>query len=105
MTVSRAQTNSLDELGSIIRNLAARISALELVSHSHRTQGSFLLPAGAVVEWIGTTAPDGFLLLDGSTVTDGENIYPVLWGVAPGTWKSGSDIILPNDPPKMVRAF
>ena len=105
MTISRAQTTALGEFGARIRELAARITAIELVAHSHKTQASFLLPAGAVVEWIGTTAPDGFLLLDGSTITDGENIYPALWAVAPGGWQSGSDIVLPNDPPKMVRAF
>jgi hypothetical protein len=52
-----------------------------------------------------TTDPFGYLLLDGRTITGGEFLFPALWVVAPAGYKSGSDLVLPTDVGKMVRAF
>lgn len=55
-----------------------------------------LVPAGTVVATVSASADAGWLLLDGSTVTGAEASYPALWTVAPNTWKSGSNLVLPD---------
>jgi hypothetical protein len=105
MTKPRAVSTPVDRLASILADYAARLLGLERVAHSHDAQASALLPAGAIVETLWTTDPLGFLLLDGRTITGGEFIYPALWAVAPGSYKSGSDLVLPTEADKMVRAF
>ena len=55
-----------------------------------------LVPAGTVVATVSASADSGWLLLDGSTVTGAQSSYPALWAVAPNTWKSGSNLVLPN---------
>src|SRR5262245_21559660 len=51
---------------------------------------------GDIKNTIAPTAPPGWLMLDGSTITDGQTVYPDLWAVAPATWKSGANLVLPN---------
>lgn len=53
-------------------------------------------PVGSIVDYIGSSAPAGWLLLDGSTISGGQTLYPSLWSVLPASFKSGSDIILPD---------
>jgi microcystin-dependent protein len=36
------------------------------------------------------------LILDGSTVTNGQSLYPILWAIIPAGWKSGANIVLPD---------
>jgi microcystin-dependent protein len=48
---------------------------------------------GSVASWL-TTPPDGWLLLDGSTYTQGD--YPELFAVLDDVLKSGSDFTLPD---------
>lgn len=55
-----------------------------------------MVPAGTIEMYAGITAPDGYLMLDGSTVAGADASYPSLWAVAPATWKSGSSLVLPN---------
>ena len=55
-----------------------------------------LVPAGTVVATVSASADAGWLLLDGSTVTGAEASYPALWTVAPASWKSGSNLVLPD---------
>ena len=105
MTRPRAVTSAIDDLAGVLADLRQRVGAVELQAHRHNSPQTALLPAGAIVETLWLTDPLGFLLLDGRTITGGEFIYPALWAVAPGGWKSGSDIILPTDAGKMVRAF
>lgn len=42
------------------------------------------------------TAKTGYLLLNGSVVADADVAYPALWAVVPASWKSGSNLVLPN---------
>jgi hypothetical protein len=105
MTRPRAVTNQIDALAALLSDLQTRLQAVELQQHRHNSPQTALVPAGAIVETLWTTDPLGFLLLDGRTITGGEFIYPALWAVAPGGWKSGSDLVLPTEAGKMVRAF
>ena len=55
-----------------------------------------LVPAGTVVATVSASADAGWLLLDGLTVTGAQSSYPALWAVAPASWKSGSNLVLPD---------
>lgn len=105
MSRPRTTSSPVDTFGAVIADLNARIRSLELNTHRHNTAQSALVPAGAIMETLWVTDPLGFLLLDGRTITGGEFIYPALWAVAPGSYKSGSDLVLPTEAGKMVRAF
>lgn len=50
---------------------------------------------GVIEMFGGDVAPDGYLILDGSTVTDGAIDYPALAAVYP-SWVSGDDLVLPD---------
>jgi len=52
--------------------------------------------AGTVAYTCRAAAPTGWLFLDGSTVVNGQSLYPALWAVIPVAWQSGSNIVLPN---------
>ena len=43
-----------------------------------------------------TSAPSGWLLCNGQTVTNAETLYPDLWAAAPTAWRSGSNLVLPD---------
>jgi microcystin-dependent protein len=58
--------------------------------------------AGVISPYIGASAPTGWLLCDGSTVTNGQTLHPDLWAVLPASFKSGADIILPNLKGKVI---
>lgn len=105
MTKPRANSTPVDRFAAILADLTARLLGVERVAHDHNAAASALLPAGAIVETLWTTDPLGFLLLDGRTIVGGEFLFPALWAVAPVGWKSGSDLVLPTDSGKMVRAF
>lgn len=60
--------------------------------------------AGTIAHTIRSTAPTGWLFLDGSTITNGESLYPALWAVIPASMQSGSDIVLPNASGRMLVA-
>lgn len=105
MTVTRAVTDSVQAFAVLISDLRARLTKTELAAHSHRSQSTFLTPAGVIVEYFGTVAPDGWLLLDGSTVVNGEFEYPALWAVIPIGMQSSPDILLISQPGYIVRAF
>lgn len=105
MTKPRAVSTPVDRLAAVLADYSTRLLGLERVAHSHDAQASALMPAGTIVETLWATDPLGFLLLDGRTITNGQTLYPALWAVAPGGWKSGSNLVLPTDAGKMVRAF
>ncbi|MCU1389477.1 MAG: putative transrane protein [Ilumatobacteraceae bacterium] len=52
-------------------------------------------PAGTIRATINASADTGWLLLN-QTVSNAQTLYPVLWGIAPAAWKSGSSLVLPN---------
>jgi hypothetical protein len=105
MSKPRAVSTPVDRLAATLADFSARLLGLERVAHSHNVAASALMPAGAIVETLWTTDPLGYLLLDGRTITNGQTLFPALWAVAPIGWKSGSDLVLPTDAGKMVRAF
>lgn len=57
---------------------------------------NLLVPAGTIVATIKSTADTGWLLLNGALVTGAESSYPLLWSAAPSSWKTGSNLQLPN---------
>lgn len=64
--------------------------------HQHKIDAVLLPAAGSIMAYIGTSAPTGWLLLNGATVTNGQTLYPALWAVIPAGWKSGANIVLPS---------
>lgn len=100
----RTTPSPVDGLASVLADTQARLQATELNSHRHDSDGSVLLPVGAIVETLWTTDPLGFLLLDGRTIPNGATAYPALWPIAV-VWQSGTDLILPTSVGKMVRAY
>lgn len=78
---------------------AARTHAVDSVWRHTLTRANIIeltVPAGSIISTIAAAAPTGFLLLDGSTVSGGQTIYPNLWAVIPAGWKSGANIALPD---------
>jgi hypothetical protein len=53
-------------------------------------------PAGSGCIWFSNTAPSGWAILDGSTLTGAQSKHPELWANIDPAWKSGSDIVLPD---------
>jgi microcystin-dependent protein len=54
-----------------------------------------LVPAGTIRTTLAASADPGWLL-DNQTVVGAQSTYPALWAVAPASWKSGSDLVIPN---------
>jgi hypothetical protein len=67
---------------------ATRRALFDLQRRMRVPTGTFLLGG-----WV--TAPTGYLLLDGSTVTGGVTLHPGLVALFPG-WASGDDLVLPD---------
>ena len=57
---------------------------------------SIAAPPGMVTMTFSTSAPSGWLLLQGQTIVNAQSLYPDLWSVSPGVWRSGSNLILPD---------
>jgi hypothetical protein len=104
VTRPRSVTTPIDAFAAVLADFQGRLQQVELQAHRHNTPAAALLPAGSIVETLWTTDPTGFLLLDGRTIPNGATAYPALWAVAV-VWQSGTDLILPTDVGKMVRAF
>ncbi len=56
---------------------------------------SLLVPAGALMPYIGSSAPTGWLLHN-QTVANANTLYPSLWAIAPALWKSGTSLVIPD---------
>ena len=96
MAVSRAIASSVDRFAAKLAAFGERIAVLERSSHRHNTPQTQLQPVGSIQFWIGETAPSGWALLNGQTLTNAETIYPALWAVVPASFKSGTNIVLPD---------
>ena len=96
MTRPRVTTSPSDALGATLADSKGRLSNLEALAHRHDQPSSSLGPVGTIVDYIGTSAPAGWAILDGSTITSGQTLYPDLWAVLPATFKSGANIVLPD---------
>jgi hypothetical protein len=62
-------------------------------------------PAGTVLDYIGTAAPSGWLMLDGSAHVGADTAYPELWALAPAGWKSGTTLTLPDARGRMAVGY
>jgi len=96
MTRPRTTTSPSDALGATLSDTKGRVSNLETLAHRHDQPASALGPVGTIVDYIGTTAPSGWAILDGSTITGGQTLYPDLWAILPASFKSGANIVLPD---------
>lgn len=96
MTRPRTTTSAADSLGATISDSKSRLVNLEALAHRHDVGPSALGPVGMMVDYVGTTAPSGWAVMDGSTITNGQTLYPALWAVLPLGFKFGSSIILPD---------
>ena len=52
--------------------------------------------AGDIQLTIRSTAPHGWAMCDGQTLTNAQTNYPELWSNANPSWRSGSNLILPD---------
>lgn len=89
-TAPRAVTSETEELAATISALKSRLNELETASGSGST------PIGTMVDFIGTTAPINWTILDGGTITNGRILYPNLWAILPASFKSGNNIVKPD---------
>jgi len=102
MTRPRVTTSPSDALGATLADSKGRLSNLEALAHRHDQPSSALGPIGTIVDYIGTTAPTGWAVLDGSTITGGQTLYPALWAILPASFKSGAYIVLPDTRGRVV---
>jgi microcystin-dependent protein len=58
--------------------------------------GSAQVPVGTILETLRDSAPTGYLLCQGQTLTGADVAYPLLWAALGATFKSGSNIVLPD---------
>lgn len=96
MTRPRTTTSPSDALGATLSDSKSRLINLEALAHRHDQPSSSLGPVGTIVDYIGATAPSGWAILDGSTITGGSTLYPDLWAILPASFKSGANIVLPD---------
>lgn len=63
-----------------------------------------LVPAGVIEATVGATADPGYLLLDGSPVSNANTLYPALWARVPSAWKNvdGTTLNLPDARGRML---
>lgn len=54
------------------------------------------MPVGAIVDYIGTTAPTDWIAMTGGSVANAQTLYPDLWAVLPANLKSGSSLLTPD---------
>lgn len=51
---------------------------------------------GEIRAVIFTTPPAGWLMLLGQTIANGQTLWPNLWAICPASWRSGTNLVLPN---------
>lgn len=63
------------------------------------TRGTMLewtVPPGSILATVAATADPGFVMIDGSTITNGQSLYPLTWARIPASWQSAPNIVLPD---------
>lgn len=53
-------------------------------------------PAGTISATISSTAPSGWLFLEGQAIANADSTYPSLWAAAPASWKASTTLNLPD---------
>lgn len=56
---------------------------------------NLLVPAGAVAMTVAAAAPTGWLFHNQTSV-GAQTAFPALWAVAPASWKSGANLVIPD---------
>lgn len=79
-------------VGSIVR-VIGQPGAKYIESVVSRGQA---VPAGLIADYVGTTAPPGWDLIQGNTIVNAQTLRPDLWAAAPVAWRSGANIIMPD---------
>lgn len=62
----------------------------------HDIDPSLNLVAGICVPYMGTTAPPGWLMADGSVIANAASVYPDLWANSNPAWRAGTSLNLPD---------
>lgn len=77
----------------------ARAHAIDTIWRHSLTRQSIveiMVPAGSIVATVASTPDAGYLMIDGSTVTGAQTLYPATWARIPSSWKSGTNMIMPD---------
>lgn len=78
---------------------AARAHAIDTVWRHVLTRASIIeltVPAATVVATVAATPDPGYVFIDGSTLTNGQTLYPATWARIPASWQSAPNIVLPD---------
>lgn len=78
---------------------AARAHAIDTVWRHVLTRASIIeltVPAATVSATAAATPDPGYVFIDGSTLVNGQVLYPAAWARIPATWQSAPNIILPD---------
>jgi len=112
LVADSAQTNGIKWSTIVAANIANDAVTTTKILDSNVTLNklsdvvqNLLVPAGTIVATIKSTANNGWLLLDGSTVTNAQSLYPNLWAVVPAAWQSGTSLVLPNMANRMLEGI
>lgn len=77
----------------------ARAHAVDTVWRHVLTRASILemaVPAASVIATAAATPDPGYVFIDGSTLVNGQVLYPMAWARIPGSWKAAPNIVLPD---------
>lgn len=87
---------NIESTGGALAPLRSNLILQTTVTGSTSSTVAPLIPAGVIVAWAGSTAPDGWLLCDGAEIS--RTTYAALWTICSTTFgsTSGSTFTLPN---------
>lgn len=77
----------------------ARAHAVDTAWRHVLTRASILemaVPAASVIATTAATPDPGYVFIDGSTIVNGQMLYPMAWARIPGSWKAAPNIVLPD---------
>lgn len=91
-TVTRAQETSFGggpgvahPIDTVWRHTFTRQSLLELT-----------VQPGDITATVAPTPGPGYVFIDGSTIINGQTLYPLTWARLPASWQSAPNIVLPD---------
>jgi len=95
--------NATDRYATMLADLMRRVGNIERLGHVH-PQRNWPHNSGDVISTIRSSAPDGWLLIDGTLHVGAATSMPDLWDAAPASWKVGSDLQFPDARGRVVMA-